>query len=177
MPWSFNKFTTSWASYQGFRTIVGNSHFHFSSVVILQAYISHKSLDISSSKQAITPLSLQVFPKHGGVCPIKSSIFEFHPHPSLGFYTILHINSHKTFTTISTNHWHNTLVIKIYLVFFVAKSAWLYISLRANHLSNSHDFSRNKALFTGKCLRFKKKLHFYHWFVWLILQNTLLLRK
>ena len=62
-------------------------------------------------------------PKNGGVCPIKSSIFEFHPHPSLGFYTILHINSHKTFTTISTNHWHNTLVIKIYLVFFVAKSA------------------------------------------------------
>ena len=130
MPWSSNKFTTSWASYQGFRSIVGNSHFHFSSVVILQAYISHKSLDISSSNQAIAPFSLQVFPEEWRCMSHKTLHFEFYQHSSLAIYTILHINSQKHFSTQSTNHLHKILDIKATFFFSLQNlhaSTWAFV--------------------------------------------------
>lgn len=130
MPWSSNKFTTYWASYQGFRSIVGNSHFHFSSVVILQAYISHKSLDISSSKQAIAPFSLQVFPEEWRCMSHKTLHFEFYQHPSLAIYTILHINSQKHFSTQSTNHLHKILDFKATFFFSLQNlhaSTWAFV--------------------------------------------------
>lgn len=132
MPWSSNKFTTYWASYQGFRSIVGNSHFHFSSVVILQAYISHKSLEISSSKQAIAPFSLQVFPEEWRCMSHKTLHFEFYQHPSLAIYTILYINSQKHFSTQSTNHWHKTLDIKATFFFSLQNlhaSTWAFVQV------------------------------------------------
>ena len=91
-----------------------------------------ESLDISSLKQAIVIPLCKSFPKNGRCMFHKSLHFRVSSTPSLLIYTILHIDSHNTFSTKSTNHLRKLLDIKSTFFFSLQNlhaSTWAFVQV------------------------------------------------